>query len=106
MSLRPLTDAWRSATSRLIIIYGALFAIWCVMLLGVVQWEASRYLSNVVDQMLVARIHYLENTDTHRLPATVEAASEIDIQGYMWVGLFDAQGRRVAGNIASVPKQL
>ncbi|MDR6937979.1 signal transduction histidine kinase [Luteibacter sp. 3190] len=104
--MRPLTDAWRSATSRLIIIYGALFAIWCVMLLGVVQWEASRYLSNVVDQMLVARIHYLENTDTHRLPATVEAASEIDIQGYMWVGLFDAQGRRVAGNIASVPKQL
>jgi len=106
MSLRPLTDAWRSATSRLIIIYGALFAIWCVMLLGVVQWEASRYLSNVVDQMLVARIHYLENTDAKRLPATVEAASEIDVQGYMWVGLFDANGRRIAGNVGYVPKEL
>jgi len=104
--LRPLTDAWRSATSRLIIIYGALFAIWCVVLLGVVQWEASRYLSGVVDQMLAARIHYLERTDPRRLPATVEAASEVDVQGYMWIGLFDAQGRRIAGNIATVPREL
>jgi signal transduction histidine kinase len=104
--LRPLTDAWRSATSRLILIYGALFAIWCVVLLGVVQWEASRYLSGVVDQMLAARIHYLESTDPHRLPETVEAASAIDAQGFMWVGLFDANGRRIAGNIARVPDEL
>nr|WP_063571483.1 HAMP domain-containing sensor histidine kinase [Luteibacter rhizovicinus] len=106
MSLRPLIDAWRSATSRLILIYGALFAIWCVVLLGVVQWEASRYLSNVVDGMLAARIHYLETSDSRRLPATVEAASQIDVQGYMWVGLFDPQGRRIAGNIESVPAEL
>lgn len=102
--MRPLTDAWRSATSRLILIYGALFAIWCIALVGVVQWESSNYLSNVVDQMLVARIHYLENTDPRRLPDTVDAASAIDIQGFMWVGLFDAQGRRLAGNIDGVPK--
>lgn len=106
MSLRPLIDAWRSATSRLILIYGALFAIWCVVLLGVVQWESSRYLSNVVDGMLAARIHYLEGTDPHRLPETVEAASQIDVQGFMWVGLFDPQGKRIAGNIASIPQDL
>jgi signal transduction histidine kinase len=106
MSLRPLIDAWRSATSRLILIYGALFAIWCVVLLGVVQWESSRYLSNVVDGMLAARIHYLEGTDPRRLPATVEAASQIDVQGFMWVGLFDPQGKRIAGNIESVPQDL
>jgi signal transduction histidine kinase len=106
MSLRPLTDAWRSATSRLIIIYGALFAIWSVVLLGVVQWESSRYLSGVVDQMLAARIHYLENTDQQRLPATVEAASAIDVQGFMWIGLFDAKGARIAGNISKVPEEL
>jgi signal transduction histidine kinase len=106
MSLRPLIDAWRSATSRLILIYGALFAIWCVVLLGVVQWESSRYLSNVVDGMLAARIHYLESTDPHRLPETVDAASQIDVQGYMWIGLFDAQGKRIAGNIEAVPQDL
>jgi signal transduction histidine kinase len=106
MSLRPLTDAWRSATSRLILIYGALFAIWCVVLLGIVQWEASCYLSGVVDQMLAARINYLERSDPRRLRATVEAASQIDVQGYMWVGLFDASGQRIAGNIVRVPDEL
>ncbi|KJV35473.1 sensor histidine kinase [Luteibacter yeojuensis] len=106
MSLRPLTDAWRSATSRLILIYGALFAIWCVVLLGVVQWESSRYLTNVVDGMLSARIHYLEKTDPRRLMDTVDAASAIDATGFMAVGLFDAQGRRIAGNVAKVPQGL
>ncbi|PTR35212.1 signal transduction histidine kinase [Luteibacter sp. OK325] len=106
MSLRPLIDAWRSSTSRLILIYGALFAIWCVVLLGVVQWESSRYLSRVVDGMLAARIHYLEGTDPRRLPDTVEAASQIDVQGFMWVGLFDPQGKRIAGNIDAVPQDL
>jgi len=104
MCLRPLSDAWRSATARLILIYGALFAVWCIVLLGVVQWESSRYLSNVIDQMLAARIHYLENTDPGRLADTVAAASAIDIQGFMWVGLFDPQGRRIAGNIDAIPQ--
>ncbi len=104
--MRPLTDAWRSATSRLIIIYGALFAIWCVVLLGVVQWEASRYLSSVVDQMLAARIRYLERTEPARLRDTVDAAGAIDSQGYMWAGLFDAQGHRLAGSIAHMPREL
>jgi Signal transduction histidine kinase len=106
MSLRPLTDAWRSATSRLILIYGALFAIWCVVLLGVVQWESSRYLTNVVDGMLAARLHYLERTDPRRLSDTVDAASAIDATGFMAAGLFDAQGHRLAGNIERIPAGL
>ncbi|MBO9830370.1 HAMP domain-containing histidine kinase [Xanthomonas sp. A2111] len=106
MSLVPLSDAWRSATSRLILIYGSLFAIWCIVLLGIVQWESTRYLSHVIDQMLVARIHYLEHTDPRRLADTVGQANAIDIQGFMWVGLFDPQGRRIAGNIAEVPRDL
>jgi signal transduction histidine kinase len=104
--LRPLTDAWRSATSRLVLIYGALFAVWCVVLLGVVQWESSRYLTRVVDGMVAARIHYLETTDPRRLRATVEAASAIDATGFMAAGLFDAHGNRLAGNVVRVPAEL
>ncbi|WP_193570359.1 sensor histidine kinase [Luteibacter yeojuensis] len=104
--MRPLTDAWRSTTSRLIIIYGALFAVWCVVLLGIVQWETSRYLSGVIDQMLASRVHYLEGTAPRNMRATVESASQIDVQGAMWMGLFDAQGRHLAGNIATLPKEL
>jgi signal transduction histidine kinase len=104
--LRPLIDAWRSATSRLILIYGALFVVWSVVLLGAIQWESSRYLNHVIDQILRQRMHYLAHSDMARLPQTVDAASTLDPHGIMSVGLFDAQGRLLAGNIASVPQGL
>ena len=54
--MRPLIDVWRSATSRLILIYGALFVVWSVVLLGAIQWESSRYLTHVLDQIVSQRM--------------------------------------------------
>lgn len=102
--MRPLIDAWRSATARLLLIYGGLFAVWSVVLLGVVHWETCRYLNNVIDQLLLQRIHYLATSDAQRLPATVDAASVIDPHGVMSVGLFGADGRRLAGNLDAIPR--
>ncbi|WP_064504839.1 sensor histidine kinase [Frateuria defendens] len=99
-------NAWRSATSRLILIYGALFAGWGLILVGIIHWESSRYLNGVVDQMLLQRMQYLAATDAQRLPATVDAASRIDPHGIMSVGLFDASGHALAGNIARLPAAL
>lgn len=99
-------NAWRSTTSRLILIYGALFAAWGLVLVGVIQWETTRYLNTVIDQMLEQRMHYLANTETSRLPATVDAAVTIDPHGVMSVGLFDATGKALAGNIARMPVEL
>ncbi len=104
--MRPLIDVWRSATSRLILIYGALFAVWCVILLGVVHWETSRYLSSVIDQLLAQRLHYLEASDPAHLEDIVAQAARIDARGVMSVGLFDARGNLIAGDIERVPKEL
>jgi signal transduction histidine kinase len=104
MNARP--NAWHSATSRLILIYGALFALWGFVLVGVIQWETTRYLNNVIDQMLLQRMHYIASTEPARLPATVDAASKIDPHGIMSVGLFDHEHRPVAGNIDSLPRSL
>jgi signal transduction histidine kinase len=101
MTAHSLT--WRSATSRLILVYGALFAAWGLILVGVIQWETTRYLNNVIDQIIVQRMHYLADTETARLPATVDAAGLIDPHGVMSVGLFDASGKVLAGNIRSYP---
>ncbi|MET0332109.1 MAG: HAMP domain-containing sensor histidine kinase [Dyella sp.] len=104
--MRPLIDAGRSATTRLIMIYGGLFALWCVALLGVVQWEASTYLTGVIDQLLVQRMNYLVTTEPQRLSATVDAAAAMDPGRLMWAGLFDADGKAVAGNIVHLPPGL
>jgi len=104
MNARP--NAWHSATSRLILIYGALFALWGFVLVGVIQWETTRYLNNVIDQMLLQRMHYIGATEPDRLPATVDAASKIDPHGIMSVGLFDHEHRPLAGNIDNLPRSL
>jgi signal transduction histidine kinase len=104
MNGRP--NAWHSATSRLILIYGALFTLWGSVLVGVIQWETTNYLNKVIDQMLQQRMHYMASTEPDRLAATVEAASAIDPHGIMSVGLFDKEHRPVAGNIDRLPMSL
>lgn len=104
--MRPLIDVWRAATSRLILIYGALFVVWSVVLLGAIQWESSRYLTHVIDQIVSQRMQYLMQTDTARLPQAVDAAGTLDPHGILSAGLFDPQGRSLAGNIASLPQGL
>ncbi|WP_445145908.1 ATP-binding protein [Dyella sp. Tek66A03] len=104
MNARP--NAWHSTTSRLILIYGALFAVWGFILVGVIQWETTRYLNGVIDQVLLQRMHYIASTDPARMPATVDAASAIDPHGIMSVGLFDRDHRPVAGNIDRLPTSL
>jgi hypothetical protein len=53
--LLKLSDHWRSATTRLILIYGAFFVLWGIVLVGVVYWQTGRYLGHVVDEIVEQR---------------------------------------------------
>ena len=101
-----LSDHWRSATTRLILIYGAFFVVWSIVLVGVVYWETNRYLSRVVDEIVEQRARYLTSIDRTRLPEAMEATGALDLRGVMSLGLFDASGGYVDGNIDSVPADL
>lgn len=101
-----LSDHWRSATTRLILIYGAFFVIWSVVLVGVVYWETNTYLSQVVDEIVEQRVRYLTTIDRERLPEAMEATGALDLRGVMSLGLFDAEGIYLDGNIEHVPDDL
>lgn len=104
--MRPLINAWRGTTSRLILIYGALFVVWSVVLLGTVQWETSRYLTQVINQLLEQRLHYLSMIEGQTLRYAVTAAATPDPRDTMAAGLFDADGRYLAGTINRMPAAL
>jgi signal transduction histidine kinase len=104
--LLKLSDHWRSATTRLICIYGALFVVWSVVLIGVVYWETNRYLSHVVDEIVEQRARYLTTIDRAHLPEALEATGALDLRGVMSLGLFAADGRPVEGNIEKIPADL
>ncbi|MEO7431715.1 MAG: HAMP domain-containing sensor histidine kinase [Dokdonella sp.] len=101
-----LSDHWRSATTRLILIYGAFFLVWSIVLLGVVYWETGRYLSRVVDEIVEQRASYLKTIERSRLPAALEATGALDLRGVMALGLFAADGRYIDGNIERVPTDI
>ncbi|WP_084197217.1 sensor histidine kinase [Solimonas soli] len=95
--------SWRSSSTRLLLIYGALFVLWSTVLIGVVHWETRSYLSTVVDEILEQRAHYLSSIERARLPDAMAAASQVDLQGVMAYGLFAPDGRYRSGNITQLP---
>lgn len=101
-----LSDTWRSATTRLILIYGAFFVLWGVVLVGVVYWETGRYLSHVVDEIVEQRARYLEGVERPMLPKAMESTGALDLRGVMSIGLFGADGTYIDGNIGRVPADL
>ena len=99
-----LAELSRVSTVRLLPVYGVLFVVWSVLLIGWVQYDTMRYLSGVVDEILRQRVHYLTHIDRARLPEAMAQTGALDLQGMMLYGLFDERGNKIAGNIDRVPE--
>ena len=99
-----LTDLWRTGTSRLLLVYGGLFALWCVALIGVIQWNTRRYLSNVVDLKIDHIAEYFHDIDRSRLPEALAVTESLDLRDVISHGLFDRDGKLISGNLARIPE--
>jgi signal transduction histidine kinase len=104
--LLKLSNHWRSATTRLILIYGGFFMLWSVVLVAFVYWETNQYLSRVVDEIVAQRARYLSAVERARLPEAMEATGALDLRGVMSLGLFAADGSYIDGNIEHPPSDL
>ncbi|MDC8015923.1 sensor histidine kinase [Tahibacter soli] len=105
MSLKP-ADLWRTNSSRLLLIFGALFALWCAALIGVIQWNTTRYLSNIVDLKLDNLQRYFTTLDRERLREAIKATEAFDLRDVLSHGVFDRNGKLLMGNLASIPPEL
>ncbi len=99
-----LGELSRISTVRLLPVYGALFVLWSVLLIGWVQYDTKRYLSSVVDEILRQRVHYLSHIDRERLPEAMAQTDALDLRGVMLYGLFDQHGNKITGNIEQIPE--
>ena len=103
---QSLSGHWRSGTARLILVYGAFFLAWTVLLVAMINWQTNRYLERVVDEILEQRVAYLSSIEQDKLPAALAMTVAIDLRGVMSFGLFDANGRYVAGTTDKQPPEL
>lgn len=102
----PFDAHWRPSAVRLLVIYGAFFLAWSIVLIGTISWQTTQFLDGVVGEILEQRAHYLATVDREHLPAMMTATNELDLRGVMFFGLFDARGAYLSGNIDRVPEEL
>jgi signal transduction histidine kinase len=101
---QPLSGPWRSSTTRLVVIYGAFFLVWSIVLIVAISWQTTTYLDQTVGRILEQRLQFLSRIDRERLPMMLATTGELDLRGAAYYGLFDARGAYISGNIEHLPE--
>lgn len=93
----------RTTTFRLSVLYGLLFALASVALLGTVYWRSTVYLTQRVDGILITEADALQRSPRPGLRERV--IDELTLNGNKTsvFALFSADGVRIAGNLAALP---
>ncbi len=91
----------RATSTRIIAAYGLLFVIWSSAVISFIYWESSRYLRTVIDEIIAQRMSYIAGVAPGQLP---QAMNLITAMGNLTQGgLFDEQGRHLAGSLPRIP---
>lgn len=99
-------ELWRTTTFRLTVLYGLVFALGTLALLGMVYWRATSYLTRRVDNILQTESDALERSPRPGLRQRL--IEELTLSGNQnnIFALFDRRGEPVAGNLVVIPPSL
>ncbi len=103
MQLRAL---WRTTTFRLTVLYGVLFAVGTLALLGMVYLQSVVYLTRRVDGILNTEADGLARSPRAGLRQRVKEELLLNGDKTNIFALFAADGAWMAGNLASMPRGL
>jgi signal transduction histidine kinase len=102
----PLPDFARTTTFRSTLIVAGAFFLCTVLLFGFVYWQTVVYVMDKYDQLLAQELRvFVENTPEQRLQE-IDDRLRKDPGRIKVAGLFGNDGRRIAGNIESLPAGL
>ena len=106
LSFVRLGDFTHMTTFRWTLIVASAFFICTVLLFGFVYWRTAVYLMDHNDASLSAELHvFVANTPGQRLQE-IDDRLRKDPQQVKIAGLFDHDGRRIAGNVEKLPSGL
>ncbi len=99
-----LTDLPRTTSFRLSLLFLALFGVSSTIFFGFLYWQATTYLNNSVD-------HWIQRDSIVYLASPGEIVQRLlthderDPDSWRPFGLFDANGRFIAGNLRALPER-
>lgn len=101
-----LDSVWRTTTARLTVLYGLIFAVGILTLLGVVYWQSALYLNHRVDRILKARADVFMEASPAALPPEIGQGLAIDGARINIYALFSRDGAPLVGNLHQLPRGL
>src|ERR1700744_5465736 len=101
-----LQDIWRTTTARLTVLYGLIFALGILTLLGVVYWQSTLYLNHRVDRIIKARAAVFMGASPADLPGRIREDLAIDGAKLNLYALFSRDGVPIVGNLGQLPPRL
>jgi signal transduction histidine kinase len=97
--LRSNTFRWASAVA-------GLFATFVVLLFGFIYFNIDTYLVERSDAVLKTQIAFLASLPFEHSVSVIEDHLRQDDRGVRFAGLFDPNGKRLAGNLDQLPKEM
>ena len=102
----PIRDLWSVARFRLTLFYGALFALGVLTVLGLVYWQTEGYMIRQVDKIVGQEMRQFRAEPPQKLADALAQDLAHDFRRIDFLGLFDADGKRILGNIPVYPTDL
>ncbi|MBS0514033.1 MAG: HAMP domain-containing histidine kinase [Proteobacteria bacterium] len=99
-------ELWRITSFRLTVLYGGLFALAVVGLFALIYWQTARYQNQQVDQILLNQVHVFSTATADQLDDDIAYEIARDIRRIGFFGVFAADGKALAGNLARIPQGL
>jgi signal transduction histidine kinase len=97
--IRSNTFRWASAVA-------GVFAAFVTVLFGFIYFEIDDYLVARSDRMITVQLSYFASLPDERRIHAIEDHLGPDSRGVQFAGLFDADGKRLAGNLQRLPDEL
>jgi signal transduction histidine kinase len=96
----------RSSTFHRALAVAGVFAVFVILLFGFIQWKTDDYLVARSDKIIASELNFVTGLPSERQLEAIDQNLKEDSRGVQYAGLFDADGRRITGNLPQFPPGL
>jgi signal transduction histidine kinase len=101
-----LSDFARTTTFRWTLAVAGAFVLCTIVLFGFVYWRTTAYFTSSYDNLLVGEMRLFAADSPEKLQQDIDDRLRDDPRAIRIAGLFGPDGRRIAGDIESLPRGL
>src|SRR6266478_2060422 len=95
-----------SSTFHWALMVAGVFAVFVIVLFGFIYVKTDNYLVGRSDRAITSQLKVFAALSSQRRLEAIDEHLRQDSRGVQYAGLFAADGRKIAGNLESLPSEL